>query len=164
MMNYGVDFFGNTKTLIPSLIRNTRVRLYLAMLLEPLQQLNKSFKSYVSAKRYELTWNGQVCMLEQMLRDAFDNGDTRIYISDPDVSVEGTAVIYYKSEDQQPTFIYPNGGGQNPILRYKSEYLASVHFIVFVPSDLYISGILQGMKTLLDKYKIAGKIYEFKEY
>lgn len=163
-MNFGVNFFGNTKTLIPSLIRNTRVRLYLATLLEPLQQLNNSFKSYVAAKRYELTWNGQVCMLEQMLRDAFDNGDTRIYISDPDISITGTAVIYYKSENQQPTYIYPNGGGQHPILHFKKEYLLKVHFIVFVPSDLYQSGILQGMKSLLDKYKIAGKIYEFKEY
>ena len=69
---YRVDFDYLATLLLPSLLRKPRMRAWLSALLAPLRQQYTAFLLYAEAARIELSYNGQVMVMQGMLNEGFD--------------------------------------------------------------------------------------------
>ena len=71
-LRYRVDIPRLTALLLPALLRKPRLLAWLGALLAPLQQLYAAFLLYAEAARIELSYNGQVMVMQGMLNEGFD--------------------------------------------------------------------------------------------
>lgn len=127
--------------------------------LSPLNVKRNEFYSFFDSIKYDLTFNGQVIMLEHLLNDKFDNEERRIYIEDAIQIPE--LLLYNISENNELKYIYNKLESKPATYLYnKLEYDNEFDFTVFVPSD--ISDYLIEMNFLLNKYKLAGTRYQIK--
>jgi len=149
-----IDLFYLMEMILPPLIRQQFAIAYMTAVFSPLNTLQTAFYDFYSEKKYELTWNGQVIMLEHLLNDQFDNIDRGIYIDD----AGQTALQYWftNSESNEDTFIFTNSEAEDPYYLFTtSEYEADVDFTVYVPSAVTFDENL--MRFYINKYRCAGK-------
>ena len=133
---------------------------FVTVLLSPLQAVCNAFDVYVTAKRYELSFNGQVCYLEHILNDKFDNTLRRINITDPpQLTIEPLSISTI--QDGQTAFLLfnlsdtrPNGTAN---IFNIADFVTQLDFILNVPTDL--SGNINPIKKVCDAYKEASKYY-----
>lgn len=142
--------------LLPPLIRQQFTISYLRAAFAPLNSLQTQFYQFFEDKKYELTWNGQVIMLEHLLNDQFDAIDRGIYITD-----SGQTPLQYwftNTENNEQTFLFTNSESEPPYYLFSnSEYESDIDFIVNVPSTVVFDENL--MRYYINKYRCAGKRY-----
>lgn len=156
MSRYNINFSNLANKLLPPFLRRPRFTDWLKALLKPLQNLNTAFKEFMQRIIYKVGFNGQVCYLEHILNDYFDNSLRRIYIDDGS-SVPLQPYIYNKVENRVK-YLYNKSESKPPLYLYnKNEYSGSVDFIVFVPSSLLTAALEQQIRALVNQYRIAGK-------
>lgn len=120
------------------------------------------FQDFFLKKKFDLTWNGQVCMLEELLNQEFDANQTRIYITDS--VYNDPTYIYLNLEQNEETYVFLNASNVNDPL-YEDLYLynnneSSSYFIVHVPISLnfdidLFNYLINKYKLLTTKYKIV---------
>lgn len=169
MINLGLNFREVFKHLIPGPIRGTKFTDWIAALLQPIQTLNEDFAEWGADRRYDLSFNGQVVYLEHVLNDQFDPVDRSIYIDDPAGTQIFTPYVFNVEEQQPPLYVYNVADGldtdENLVFYNNSEiYTTDEDFIVHVPAGIFnpINEVL--MRDLIDKYRIAGKRYDFETF
>ncbi len=131
-----------------------RTPIHLALLrafLRPLNTIQALLNFYKKDTSYKLNHNGQVCYLEKMLNDRFDQITRRIYIIDGQTYKE--LYIYNKAE-LKPVFlntvyIYP----------YNEFGDSGVDFIVYLNGVVLSDDEMNEIKALLNYYKLASKRY-----
>lgn len=121
-----------------------------------LQPLYTNFYDYFNQKKYELTFNGQVILLEHLLNDYYDNVQRRIHIDD---SLENSNIyIFNKIEGNEKRYLFNSlENGSKTYLFNKSEIESLKDFTIFIPSSVAFGEVQ--LKKLVDKYKLPGKSY-----
>lgn len=158
---YDIDYDVLVEQSIPTMLRNSLMKAWLKCLVQPVRWLYAKFQTNRAANRYDLAHNGQVCKLEAVLNDMFDNTLRRIYIGDgPWIDPE---FIYLRTELKDE---YLATTAELPVIDYDAPmYLYTVaetsikylQFIVYYPTGLVFD--IERMKALINKYRLAGKKY-----
>src|SRR5574343_779038 len=128
---------------------------WLYSLIQPIIELYAIFSSYRIQALYTLSFTGQVIYLEKLLNDTFNNGGTEIFIED---GGKIAPFIFNTEENEPDLFIYNTEENEPDLFIYNTEeYPGNVDFIVKVPTALVFDD--NHMKSLINKYKLAGKNY-----
>jgi hypothetical protein len=151
-----IDLFLLLVMNLPPIYRSVDVIDYCKSAIKPIDTVKVEFYAFYESIKYDMTFNGQVIMLEHLLNDKFDNTERRIYIEDTEQKVE--VLLYNKVEENEKTYIYNISESEPKTYIYnKAEFDAQFDFTVFVPSEL--TGYEIEMNFLLNKYKLAGTRY-----
>jgi len=159
---FNIDFQDIINKLLPAAFRNSNIKELLFAMIKPLKDLNTSFKSHKDVIDYDLQFNGQTMYLKHVLNDLFDPTLRRIYIED--TSIINNVYVATKAEGSVTLYLATKAETTAPVvyLETLSEQVNQIHFKVRVPIALTFSSIK--MRTLVDKYKLAGKNYTIQTY
>lgn len=135
---------------------------WLYSLIQPLIELYAIFSSYRIQALYTLSFTGQVIYLEKLLNDTFNNGGTEIFIEDGILKI--APFLFNTAEDADPFYVFNTGetSEDNLYIYNTAEYTGNLDFIVKVPAALVFDE--NQMKSLINKYKLAGKNYTIQTY
>lgn len=100
---YSVNWNKLISWLMPTALFKPKMFGWLKSLAAPISTLHGDLLAFRKQKKYELEITGQVCKLETLLNDRFDNNLRRIYILDGEKSKR--RFIYSKAEQYtQPVY------------------------------------------------------------
>lgn len=159
MSIFDIDINKLSAQLIPQRLRQARISALVEVMVSPLAYLLGLFGIERAKTIYELMHNGQICRLEAVLNDRFDNTLRRIYIE------EGTVVLakrIYRRAELKPLFIRKRSEASPIYLRKRSELSNGGTFVIKVPVALIFD--TAEMVALTNKYKLAGKAYTIKTF
>lgn len=154
---YNINWRRLTIWFLPIALRQVKHIAWLQVVFQPIKQLWLDFTKFRKQATYKVIHTSQVCYLEAVLNDLFDNTLRRIYIENG-LFIE-PLYIYTVPEDK-PRYI-------------DTQYIFSENdlnnndtdFIVIVPLDLKPlnevaqNAYLSQMKALINYYKLASKTY-----
>lgn len=155
-MDYAIQFWDMCWQLMPHFLRGTNMRVWLAVMLVPMQSLNARFQNTVQDVRYKLGFTGQVLYLEHLLNDLFDENLRRVYIEDGVVSQP--SYLYNKIE-QRPLYLFNNSENTPLYIQNQAEYNAQFDFLVRVPASLLPAQDLS-IRANVKAYKPAGRRFD----
>jgi hypothetical protein len=142
--------------LLPMDLRLPLVKEFLNEIKKSLQFNYTGFYSLFENTKYNLIFNGQVCMLKHLLDDRYDNTLRRIEIIQ-DTSGKPT-YLFNDFEDNEKTYLFNKGEvGKSTYLYNSDEILGLTDFIIRVPSDVIFNEVQ--LRKLVDKYKLPDKTY-----
>lgn len=161
---YNIDFNAKAKQNLPVRLRQAIMYAWLKVLISPVVSLAGSFKTNRDDNLYDLAHNGQVCKLEAVLNDVFDNTGRGIYISDPSYK---DALNIYRRVELKPVYLSRRseiGSTSYPSPRYlyrRSELYTGggLQFIINVPTAVTATAVydVDRLKALVDKYRLVSK-------
>lgn len=163
-----INYIYLISSLIPLQLRNAGLIAFLNACITPVATLHNKFQQYFQSKKWELKWNGQVCMLEELLNQVFNPSELpfRIYISDGDI-LGGTYVFKTSEEigieEETHVWLSTSETDVNENILYNDTWLFQAneqeeHFIIHVPENLTFNE--DQFKALVDKYKLPTKKYK----
>lgn len=152
---FDIDYNKFIVQLKPAKLRKKKVKAFAKVLVSPIVLLYNRFLSFRASTLYELNHNGQVCRLEGLLNDQFDNSPRRIYIEDAPIILP---LYIYRRAEAKPRYLRRRSEAMPKYIRRSTELSKGGSFIVKVPVSLVFD--LSMMKALIDKYKLAGKTYK----
>lgn len=134
---------------------------FIRSLLLPFRDGMNSFANYSQRQHYLTSISGQVIYLEQLLNDEFDSGLRRIYISDAIYGGEIPIIIYQAFELKVPPYLKQATETTIPdiYLWMLADITATHEFDIIVPAALNGSFDEAYLRSLIDRFKIAGKRY-----
>jgi hypothetical protein len=159
---YIVNFAKFVTERIPLEFRFDDVIAFVNVIVSPIVAIYNKLLSFRDSILYKLTITPQVCKLEKMLNDRYDNGDRRIYIVD---GSEYLPLFLFTKPELQPVFIYRKSETSKPktFLNLKGEVSQfTFDFVVFVPVD--VSFDENEMSALLNYYKLATKFFKIQTF
>lgn len=153
---YNVDFTRLIRWLIPPLQRNTFTVNWLKALISPVVWLYNQFILYKTNVDYRISITPQVCSLQKVLNDTFDNTLRRIQIAD---APGRNILLIHTDEAAMPILLNMDETGNPTIIHTSSSYGSNTcDFIVIVPFSLTETQEYR-MKSILDNNKLASKRY-----
>lgn len=155
-----IDYQRLVNWLVPGALRKPVTLAWLRVMMSQVVLLYQAFMRNRNANLYTLGITPQVCYLEKMLNDRFDNTARGIWIGDPQRS---SALYLYRDDELKPEWLYTDAENK-PLVAYSDEEagLRNVDFIVHLPAGLVAN--INEMKALLDMYKLAGKTYKIETH
>jgi hypothetical protein len=164
MFNFNLDFRKLINDILPPLRRKLILLDWIYALVSPIKTIHAQFMQLISKLRYDLQFNSQVIYLEYLLNLRFNGGLNTIFIADG--STATNVYVSKQIESQDPIYIV-NSTELTPdyinvYVHYSGEFIGYADFIVFVPINLQYNEA--EMMALINKYKLAGKIYSIKKY
>lgn len=155
---------GLPRFLTPVRLRGAKMLAWLKVLCTPITYLYNLFKANRTENLYVLAHTGQVCYLEAVLNDLFDNVDREIFISD------GRYVdpeYVYRVDEEKPLFIdlvseigtsVIDDPDPVPLYTLAETWPDGIQFIIHVPAALGLdAGQLLRLRALVDKYRLPSK-------
>lgn len=157
---YNYDLSKLIRRLTPPRWRNPLNLNWYETLLSGINHSQDRFNAFKDQALVELSYNGQTCYLEKMLNDRFDPVSRRIII----LHEEDNGVYWYlENEGQVEKYLYTESEtGATTTYLYNegepsTEFPEGIDFLVKAPSEL--TGQEAKMRSEIDKYRLAGKIY-----
>lgn len=155
---YNIDYSRLVALLLPIRRRTSAMLHWLLSLIEPVAQLHIQFLRYRDVTNYKLEHTSQVFSLEDVLNDAFDASQRRIFIED---GIYTFPVWFYDRADDKPVLFF-NRADDEKVRFYDRKALGKldVDFTVVLPAGLAISdaGMIR-LNALVDFYKLPDKTY-----
>ncbi|MCW3120701.1 MAG: hypothetical protein JWQ38_193 [Flavipsychrobacter sp.] len=162
---FDVDYNRLSWQNMPVRLRKSIHYAWLKCLVLPVVYLHGLFTTNRANNLYRLNHSSQVCYIEALLNDTFDNIDRGIFISE----IEYHDPVYiYESLENKPVYIdlISEIGTSiilppDPIPLYTDAEVSftAPFFIVNVPSTIIFD--ITRMKALIDQYRLAGRtIYQ----
>ena len=148
-----IDFSYLIISILPPAHRTVEVVAAVNAKFAPLITIRDWFYTFFDQIEYELTWNGQVCMLEHLLNLEFDPINIGIYITDAENL--DNQYVFNALESNEPTIVFNNSEAQEPLYLFNNSEVAQYHFIVNVPSSVTFNE--DQLKYFVNKYRLAGK-------
>jgi len=112
---------------------------------------------------YKVNHNSQICYLQAVLNDSFDNVQRRIIIRN---AILREPLWFYEPEENKPVLFYEESDNKPVYFREESEFIGDgADFLVLVPMDLKPTNaqeenaLLIKMKAQIDYYKLFVKNY-----
>lgn len=162
---YSFNFNSLIQLLLPRVHRKPVMTAWLEVLLYPVKQLHDLFIALRDSLLYDARVTGQVNSLEWMLNDKFYNDGTlrSIYISD-NTGLDNDVLIYQSAEAEPETYLFntSESAEDDTYIFQTGEGIGGEDFIVNVPDALVFDE--EYMKSLINKFKIAGKTYKIVTY
>lgn len=156
---FDIDYGKLIVQLKPVRLRKAKIKAFTKVLVSPIVVLYNDFKSFRLEVLYELNHNGQICRLEGMLNDKFDNSLRRIYIVDAPIVLP---LFIHRRAEAKPVYLRRRSEATPKYIRRNAELTKGGAFIVKVPVSLVFDTSM--MKALIDKYKLAGKAYKIQTF
>lgn len=160
---YSVDWYKLAVQLLPYSLRHESVTNFIYAFISPLNTVYKAFKNFKQLKEYEVKHNGSVVLLEKLLRDFYDTDNIRI--TDGEVYDE-TYITYSNREYEINYQQYIGNGSTREELYIGNDYSQLYsHFVIHMPREYKENEVLYkhgeaGLRKIVDKYKLAGKVYK----
>lgn len=157
---YSVNWNKLISWLMPTALFKPKMFGWLKSLAAPISTLHGDLLAFRKQKKYELEITGQVCKLETLLNDRFDNNLRRIYILDGEKSKR--RFIYSKAEQYtQPVYTVAEN---RPFYIYQQNEITTTtyHFIVKVPSGLVYDADV--MVSVLSSFKMPSKKFDIQSF
>ena len=147
--------------LLLTFTRDARIRAFLDAFVAPLVTLKSKLNTFRQDVLYRLTITPQVCYLEKMLNDRYDNTFRRIYISD---GVMRQLMYTYTQAENKPIYAYSQAENKPIYVFTRSEtgYLNNVSFVVSIPQSIVLSE--NEVRVLVNRYKLIGKGFSIKRF
>lgn len=137
-------------SLLPTFIRKQNLTDFLECLTSPLKRLYNLFLINRDSNLYRLDITSQVCKLEKMLNDRYDNIQRRIRITDGEF--KDSKFLYMRAE-AKPVYVH-NASVRTMYLYQYDEYgFVDCDFIVSIPAGIVFN--TTEVKSLLDSYKLV---------
>jgi hypothetical protein len=161
MSLFDIDFDILVWQNMPVRLRQSKQYAWLKCLASPVRYLFGLFSTNRSNNLYTLKNNGQVCIIESVLNDIFDNTGRGIFISDP---AYHDPLFIYKTPEDKPVYLDMDSeigthvipAPDPPDLYTESETsLFAAAFIVHVPVS--VSFDAERMKAIIDFYRLPGR-------
>lgn len=160
MSVFTVDIDKLSKWMLPLRLRTVLLVDLVKCAVKPTKQVYQQFLAHRSENIYEIVHNGQVCKLQAVLNDRFDNTLRRVYIIDGLVILP---LFTYKRIEAKPVYMRKRSEATGiRYMRKRSELSLGGTFIVMVPTVLVFD--MHEMKALTNKYKQAGKAYTIQTF
>lgn len=146
--------------IVPEILRGRKLTSLLHIMLSPLESIYVMFLKFSEAKQYRLQHSGQVFSLQNIIREHCNNKDC--YISDGEYQEETMvpydgdgALVNYQIGIPYDVLVKP----QAHVLYQGFSQMMQNDFIVHLPAELYGRIEERELRTLIDEYKVAGKLY-----
>lgn len=149
---YTIDFYRLSLLLMPTFLRTGLIAAFLRAIVSPLQMLYAVFGNFRADADYKLSHNSQVCYLQKVLNDTFDNTLRRITITD--VQRYRRMYLYLRTEIK-PHYLgklYVNTAGELADIGFD--------FAVNLNGVRLDEGNLTMMRSIINYYKAASKRYK----
>lgn len=145
-------------------LRKPLVRIFTRALVLPFQMLHIDFLNYREKSLYRIGHNSQICYMEAVLNDLFDNSLRRIRI----VNVAFKEPIYFYEPEENRDVLFYEPGDDRPVFFREPEDFAGegVDFVVCVPpvlqpgSEAAELAYLTRMGAQIEFYKLYSKNYK----
>lgn len=124
----------------------------------PVIELYNAFLQYRDATNYKLDHTPQVFSIENVLNDAFDRIERRIFIEDGEYTFP---VYFYDRNDDKPVR-FNDRADEDPVRFYDraSLLVSNVDFTVVLPNGLNLSNAEKlRLNALIDFYKLPDKTH-----
>ncbi len=148
---------------LPVFLRKIRSIKLLEVFLKPVVLLHLEFLEFRRQALYKVNHNSQICYLQAVLNDSFDNVQRRIIIRN---AILKQPVWFYEPEEQKEVWFYEPEANKPVYFYEESEFLGDgADFLVLVPIDLKPSNATEEiafkikMEGLIDYYKLYVKNY-----
>lgn len=149
LSSYDIDFRKLVGQMCGALLKKPKRVAWLTAALKPLRNLHTEFLSYAGLKSYEVKWNGQTIVVQQMLRDKFGPGIIITNNTDTlDSLLVGDGADTGGNWGEDPDVDSYIADGYNP---------AATNFTVQVPGS--ITFVQSEMEAWINKYKLFGTTY-----
>lgn len=155
---FNIDWKKFIILMLPIGLRKPKRLYWLFSLIVPFRDIYNSFLQYRDKAIYKITHTPQVYSIENVLNDAFDNQERRIFIRD---GIYRFPVYFYDRADDKPVRFYDRADDQ-PVYFYDRATLENidVDFVVVLPLGLtLIASELIRLQSLIDFYKLPDKTY-----
>lgn len=157
--------------LLPLELRVEKVIAWVKVHVSLIKEMKDSFAAYRIVKLFFIAHNSQIIYLEHILNHRFnpdqntqdpDYVGNGIYIEDGQASDE--VYIYNTSEEASDTYLHNSSEAPfTEVYLYNSSQTQSyVGFIINVPTNFNVNE--NELKALVNRLKLAGKIYTIKYY
>ena len=148
---------------LPVFLRKIRSIKLLEVFFKPVVLLHLEFLEFRRQALYKVNHNSQICYLQAVLNDSFDNIQRRIIIRNAKIK---EPLWFYEPEENKPVVFYESEDNKPIYFREEWELLGDgADFTVLVPIDLKPLTALEEvaflikMKAQLDYYKLFVKNY-----
>lgn len=155
---FNIGFNRLMALLVPIRRRKPKMLHWLMALNAPVLELYNSFLRYRASTLYKLNYTPQVFAIENVLNDAFDRTERRIFIEDGEYTFP---VYFYDRNDDKPVR-FNDRADDGPIRFYdRSSLLVSdVDFTVVLPIGLALSDAeMIRLNALIDFYKLPDRTH-----
>lgn len=146
---------------LPVLLRQLKFIKLLEVFFKPIVWLHLEFLAFRNQALYKVNHNSQICYLQAVLNDIFDNTDRRIVIRN---AILREPLWFYEPEENKPVLFYEESDNKPVYFREESEFIGDgADFLVLVPIDLKptntqeLNAFIVKMKGLLFYYKLYVK-------
>ncbi len=144
-------------------LRRVKTVKWLEVLFKPIIWLHIEFLAFRTQALYKVNHNSQICYLQAVLNDSFDNIQRRIIIRNATLR---EPLWFYEPEENKPVVFYETEDNKPVYFREESEFIGDgADFLVLVPIDLKPTNtqeenaLLIKMKAQIDYYKLFVKNY-----
>lgn len=144
-------------------LRRVKTVKWLEVLFKPIIWLHIEFLAFRTQALYKVNHNSQICYLQAVLNDSFDNVQRRIIIRNATLR---EPLWFYEPEENKPVVFYEPEDNNPVYFREESEFIGDgADFLVLVPIDLKPTNtqeenaLLIKMKAQIDYYKLFVKNY-----
>ena len=144
-------------------LRRVKTVKWLEVLFKPIIWLHIEFLAFRTQALYKVNHNSQICYLQAVLNDSFDNVQRRIIIRNATLR---EPLWFYEPEENKPVVFYEPEDNKPVYFREEIEFIGDgADFLVLVPIDLKPTNtqeenaLLIKMKAQIDYYKLFVKNY-----
>jgi hypothetical protein len=135
---------------------------FIKSIMAGVQYINDLFYAFVTEKKEELKFNGQIINLQRRLNDVFDDTLRRIYIA----NIASIPVQYlYRSSEFVDDYVYRISEAMSSsfyVGRTSEIGTTQYDFIVYVPVALTYN--TDRMNAVINRYKLADKTHNIETY
>ena len=150
--------------LLPVELRKPVLRGWIKSAFQAMALLHFSFLNFRASSLYKVRHNSQICYMEAVLNDLFDNSQRRIRI----VNTEFREPVYfYEPEENREVFFYEPEDNRPVYFRETEDFAGEgFDFIVCVPPQLQPltpeveTALLTRMRGQIEYYKLYSKNYD----
>lgn len=146
---------------VPAALKAQKLKSLMKLLLTPVGKVHLMFSLFIAEKTYRLEHTGQTYSLEKIIREHCENENC--YITDGEY-VDEVMVPYDGSESLANYQVdIPYDGGVSPQVNVMYAGFGQVmqnDFLVHLPKELQGGIDEAGLRSKIDEYKIAGKLYK----
>ena len=154
---YNINWLQLVNDLVLPSVKKTTLPAYINSLLAPLRGNYGLFLRFKEDAEYRIRHNGQVCWLQKMLNDKFDNTLRRIRVEN---IVPRTPLWVYVPADNKP--LYVHNSADYPVYVYRTDdYYRPFDFQVLIPYSL--GSLKSRMMAQINYYKLFSKNYKIVE-
>lgn len=136
---------------------------WLNIILKPIARLHIEFLAFRNQALYKVNHNSQICYLQAVLNDSFDNTQRRIIIRN---AILREPLWFYEPEENKPVVFYEPEDNKPVYFREESEFIGDgADFLVLVPIELKPTNTQEEnafmikMRGQIDYYKLFVKNY-----